>query len=78
MLADYERLKSAFNESVMHCPDFKIIGYKTEMEKSNPNILTTQISLTDPTENRGIYKAESIKRILDASGLCHRYEIELI
>jgi len=78
MLADYERWKSAFNELIMHCPDFKIVGYKTEMERSNPKILTTQISLTDPEDDHILYKAESIKKILDSSGLSHGYEIESI
>jgi|GEM_PF-7088102 len=76
MLTDYEKWKLAINEMIARNPDLRITSYKTEMDRSNPKILNTQINLRSQENDQVLSRAESIQKIFDANGLNHKYEIE--
>ena len=77
-LTDYEKWKLAINEMITRNPDLRITGYKTEMDKSNPQILNTQINLRGQENDLVFSRTESIQKIFDANGLHHKYEIEFV
>jgi hypothetical protein len=78
MLTDYEKWKLAINEMITRNPDLKITGYKTEMDRTNPKILTTKINLRGQENDLTVSKTESIQKIFDANGLHHKYEIHFV
>jgi hypothetical protein len=78
MLTDYEKWKLAINEMIARNPDLKITGYKTEMDRTNPKILTTKINLRGQGNDLAVSKTESIQKIFDANGLHHKYEIQFV
>lgn len=76
MLSDYEKWKAAFELLSSGLNGIKVIGYSTEMDKSNPGILITQIRLGNQEERGSMKSLEPIIKIFDEAGLQRRYEIE--
>lgn len=76
MLSDYEKWKAAFELLSSGLNGIKVIGYSTEMDKSNPGILITQIRLGNQDERGSMKSLEPIIKIFDEAGLQRRYEIE--
>lgn len=76
MLSDYEKWKFAFELLSSSQHGVKILGYTTEMDKTNPSILITQIRLGDQDKLLFGKSTEPINKILDRIGLHKRYEIE--
>lgn len=76
MLSDYEKWKAAFELLSSGLNGIKVIGYSTEMDKSNPGILITQIRLGNQEERGSMKSLEPVIKIFDEAGLQRRYEIE--
>lgn len=75
MLSDYEKWKVAFELLSSGKYGMRILAFSTEMDKSDPSILITQLQLTERGKPLDTKMIESITTILDEIGLGRRYEI---